>query len=197
MHARSSGQLQLSATDLSAFAVCRHRTGLDLAVALGLLERPRWSNPASETLIDPGRAHEQHSVDTLRSRGQRVVDVRDPQDHVAETMRPLAGGVAVVFPEDVRSERVDGMAGAWDPQEGHGIKVWEMLHYRRPPAQVAVRCGSAAGEVRCAGRSSEGTGEPAVHVVRGEEARRSSKVAQRFRTGGRGGAAGAAARALK
>ncbi|MCC6165027.1 MAG: hypothetical protein IT182_16900 [Acidobacteria bacterium] len=38
MRIESHGRPVASATDLSAFAACRHRTGLDLAMALGLLE---------------------------------------------------------------------------------------------------------------------------------------------------------------
>lgn len=47
MHVASHGRIVLSAADLSAFPACRGRTSLDLAVALGLLERPRWQRMPS------------------------------------------------------------------------------------------------------------------------------------------------------
>ena len=58
-----SGTLVLSPTDLSAFLGCRHRTGLDLAVAHGELEKPEWRDAMGEALRTRGLAHEQQYVD--------------------------------------------------------------------------------------------------------------------------------------
>ncbi len=70
-----SGSLVLSPTDLSGFLGCRHRLGLDLAVALGELERPEWRDVVGEALRARGLAHERHYVDWLRAEGLDIVDL--------------------------------------------------------------------------------------------------------------------------
>jgi len=69
------GQLILAPTDLSTFISCRHRTGLDLAVAHRVLARPVYEDPYAAILRRHGEAHEQQYVDTLRARGLSVVTV--------------------------------------------------------------------------------------------------------------------------
>ena len=46
--------LQLSASDLSHYLGCHHRTALDLSVALGLLKPPTWVDPALALLQEVG-----------------------------------------------------------------------------------------------------------------------------------------------
>lgn len=104
MHLASHGRPVVSASDLSAFAACRHRTGLDLAVAFGLLERPRWSNPASQALIDRGREHERAYVERLRAAGSTVRDLTDATDRVASTREALRSGIDVVVQGALESE---------------------------------------------------------------------------------------------
>ncbi len=104
MHVATHGRPVVSATDLSAFAACRHRTGLDLAVALGLLERPRWSNPASEALIERGREHERAYVERLRAGHKAVLDLTDAADRVASTRDALHRGVDVVVQGALESD---------------------------------------------------------------------------------------------
>ena len=41
----SEGILDLSPTDLSGFLACHHKTALDMAVARGLREAPKWNDP--------------------------------------------------------------------------------------------------------------------------------------------------------
>jgi predicted RecB family nuclease len=67
------GRLRLAPTDLSTFISCRHRTGLDLAVALGMLGKPIQENPYADILRRLGAEHEQRYVDQLRSSGLTVV----------------------------------------------------------------------------------------------------------------------------
>lgn len=67
--------LVLSPTDLSGFLTCRHRTGLDLAVASGALERPTYTDPFAATLQRLGEEHERRYVESLHARGLRVVDL--------------------------------------------------------------------------------------------------------------------------
>ena len=61
--------LDLSATDLSNFLSCRHRTALDMAEAVGLRHRPRYDDPLLDLLIQRGLDHERAYVDSLRGKG--------------------------------------------------------------------------------------------------------------------------------
>ena len=68
-------QLVLSPSDLANFLTCRHRAGLDLAAARGLMEKPRYEDPYAAMLRQHGDEHEQAYVDSLRRQGLSVVDV--------------------------------------------------------------------------------------------------------------------------
>jgi uncharacterized protein len=66
----------LSASDLSSFLSCRHRTALDMAEALGLRKRPYFGeDPLLQLLIERGLEHEAAYVNTLRAEGLSVVDL--------------------------------------------------------------------------------------------------------------------------
>ena len=67
--------LELSATDLSQFLSCRHRTGLDLFVAQGALAAPTWVDPVLAVLQERGLQHEQAYAQSLRSLGLNFVDL--------------------------------------------------------------------------------------------------------------------------
>ena len=62
---RLDGALVLSATDLSNFLGCRHRTALDMAVAYGERKRPHFEDPLLEVLglPAPPRTHARGTVD--------------------------------------------------------------------------------------------------------------------------------------
>jgi predicted RecB family nuclease len=68
---------QLSATDLSNHLSCRHLTELNRKVALGHLNRPHWTDPQLEILIQRGQDHEKAYVEFLKSKGLNVVDGRE------------------------------------------------------------------------------------------------------------------------
>ncbi|HTM34632.1 MAG TPA: TM0106 family RecB-like putative nuclease [Vicinamibacterales bacterium] len=70
-----NGQLLIAPTDLSTFISCRHRTGLDLAVAHGVLHRPVDDNSFAAILRHKGEEHERRYVDSLRARGLHVAVV--------------------------------------------------------------------------------------------------------------------------
>ena len=57
--------LILSATDLSSFLGCRHRTALDMAVAYGKRRRPYHDDPLLEVLWQRGLDHEKRYVASL------------------------------------------------------------------------------------------------------------------------------------
>ena len=53
------GTSLLSASDLANHLGCRHLTMLDMAVAKGELQPPRWRDPALEILQQRGFEHEE------------------------------------------------------------------------------------------------------------------------------------------
>ena len=61
--------LILSATDLSNFLSCRHRTALELGVAAGKFLRPEADDPRLEALFRRGLDHEAAYVDALTKAG--------------------------------------------------------------------------------------------------------------------------------
>lgn len=71
----SEGILDLSPTDLSGFLACHHKTALDMAVARGLREAPKWNDPAVAILQKRGQEHERRYAAELRSRGLTIVDL--------------------------------------------------------------------------------------------------------------------------
>ena len=63
------GIVELSASDLSQFLACRHRTALDLAVAHGHRPAPTSLDPALDVLQQRGLEHERRYVNSLRGEG--------------------------------------------------------------------------------------------------------------------------------
>jgi predicted RecB family nuclease len=87
MRSREAG-LSFSATDLSNFLACRHRTGLEMAAATGKLRKPKFEDPQLEALFARGLAHERAYVATLGS-GGRLVDLGEVKDHGQASARTL------------------------------------------------------------------------------------------------------------
>jgi len=80
--------IDLSATDLSNFLACRHRTGLDRAVAEGKLKAPTWVDPIVEALRDRGAHHERTYVDLLKAKGLgRFADARGSDQRALTLVR--------------------------------------------------------------------------------------------------------------
>ena len=102
---RRDNHFLLSATDLSSFLGCRHRTGLDMAVAAGELRRPSLDDPFLAALRQRGIEHEARHVEWLRAEGLRVVDLSDIEDREARFTRTeaaLAAGADVVVQAALR-----------------------------------------------------------------------------------------------
>jgi uncharacterized protein len=92
-------ELVLSATDLSNFLGCRHRTALDIEVAFGARQRPYVTDPLLEVLWERGREHERRYVEQLRRVCASVVDlteIGDPVEHVAATIDAMRLGVDAI-----------------------------------------------------------------------------------------------------
>jgi len=104
----AEGGLILSATDLSNFLGCRHRTALEMAVAYGTAERPRWHDPLLEILFQRGIEHERAYVESLRAEGRVVVDLAGADDldaATARTLETMRSGVEVIVQAAMREGR--------------------------------------------------------------------------------------------
>jgi predicted RecB family nuclease len=91
--------LRLSPSDLSGFLGCRHRTGLDLAVAAGSLKRPEWTDPMTEALRRRGAEHERAYVESLRTVRLGIVEIdqkQPPDGRVAQTLEAMRSGAEVI-----------------------------------------------------------------------------------------------------
>jgi predicted RecB family nuclease len=103
-------ELELSATDLSNFLGCRHRTGLDLSVAQGVGKKP-WvpTDPLLEILWARGLEHEARYVESLKASGRSITDLRqcdeDRDIHVAKTLDAMRAGADVIVQGALRDER--------------------------------------------------------------------------------------------
>lgn len=135
----NEGQLVLSPSDLSNFLSCRHRAGLDLAVAQKVLTRPAYSNPYAAILQKHGEAHEQAYVASIRSGGFTVVDARPDQNTTSDqssaiTIDAMRNGAHAIVQARLAHDRLAGYAdilyrverpsalGAWS-YEAHDTKL--------------------------------------------------------------------------
>ena len=95
----TTSDLRLSPSDLSAFLGCRHRTGLDLAVAAGSMKRPEWTDPMTEALRRRGAEHERAFAESLRRLGLGIVEIdqeQPPDARVAQTLEAMRSGAEVI-----------------------------------------------------------------------------------------------------
>jgi predicted RecB family nuclease len=81
--------LTLSATDLSNFLSCRHRTALEMAEADGKRHRPKFDDPLLEIMFNRGLEHEKAFVESLRTKSQHIVDLADVKEREAASARTL------------------------------------------------------------------------------------------------------------
>jgi predicted RecB family nuclease len=130
------GQLVLSPSDLANFLTCRHRAGLDLAVAHKQLERPAYSNPYAAILQKHGEEHEHAYVEALRRQGMSVVDVsaNGATSAIGATLSAMRTGVDVIVQARLESANFAGYAdilrrvekksdlGSWS-YEAHDTKL--------------------------------------------------------------------------
>ena len=111
----AAGAFLISPSDLSTFLSCRHKTGLDLAVAHTQLARPRNSNPYAAILQKHGEEHERGYVESLRARGLEVVDAKPtqetpPVESMRLTMAAMSAGVDVVVQARLAGDGIAGYA---------------------------------------------------------------------------------------
>ncbi len=94
-----NGRLSLTATDLSNFLNCRHRTALELSEAWGRRTRPIWFDPWRESLFARGLEHERSYVSSLRAAGKQLEDLSDitaRDEVVAATIDAMRAGAQVI-----------------------------------------------------------------------------------------------------
>ena len=104
---RLGPELTLSATDLSNFLGCRHRTALDMAVAHGARKRPYYNDPLVEILGQRGLEHERKYVEALRAEGRALVDLSELRgDELTEkTIEAIRAGADVIVQGALRDGR--------------------------------------------------------------------------------------------
>ena len=119
--------IEISASDLSHFLGCRHRTGLDIAVARRLLTAPSGVDPIVMLLQQRGLAHERSYADSLRDDGLKVIDLADRygDDALSTSVEAMRSGLDVILQPALRGgkwfgrpdilRRVEGSSnfGAW------------------------------------------------------------------------------------
>jgi predicted RecB family nuclease len=158
----SSDRIVLSATDLSNFLNCRHRTALELGEARGKMRRPQFHDPFLEALFARGLEHERQYVDTLEGAGRRIVnlaEITDRTEAVARTVNAMrAGDDAIVQgaledgnwygrPDVLLKSDVPSAFGAWAyevadtklARETHGGTILQLGLYCEMLARVQGR----------------------------------------------------------
>jgi predicted RecB family nuclease len=100
----------LSPTDLGNFLTCRHRAGLDLAVANGKVTRPTYDDPYAAMLREHGETHELAYVESLRTGGKCVVNLKDAKDDAEKTREAMRAGVDVIAQARLEGEAFAGYA---------------------------------------------------------------------------------------
>ena len=108
-------QLVLSPSDLSNFLTCRHRAGLDLAAARGVIEKPRYEDPYAAMLRQHGDEHEHDYVDLLRAGGLVIVSAKPDSDTKAEestrlTLEAMRSGAQVIVQARLEGDQIAGYA---------------------------------------------------------------------------------------
>jgi predicted RecB family nuclease len=102
----STSAAELSASDLSWFLGCRHRTALDMAAARGERTAPNWIDPVLALLRERGFDHERRFADSLRSSGLTVIDLASHtgDDAVNLSSDAMRAGADVILQPALRND---------------------------------------------------------------------------------------------
>jgi predicted RecB family nuclease len=97
----STGQIRLSASDLSNHLACRHLTTLDLEVARSERAEPDWAAPDLKVIQELGLRHEAAYLLHLQKQGVTVenlghIDRKEEARLLAETVALMQRGVEVI-----------------------------------------------------------------------------------------------------
>jgi uncharacterized protein len=110
---RVGDAIELSASDLVGHLNCRSLTSLDLAVANGVLARPKVWDPLADILRERGARHEAGYVAHLRASGLEitVIEGRGVDDSaVSETLRAMRTGAEIIVQAAFRADGWSGRA---------------------------------------------------------------------------------------
>src|ERR1700722_5393446 len=92
-------RLRLAATDLSNHLACHHLTALQLSVARGKREAPKWQAPDLKVIQELGDRHEQRYLELLQREGLSFVnlgEVKNEQYAIEQTVAAMARGLDVI-----------------------------------------------------------------------------------------------------
>jgi predicted RecB family nuclease len=164
---RRDGQLILSPSDLNAFLACPHLTALELAVALGELEKPFRVNLHADLIRRKGDEHEQRYLEQLRAKGRDVLEIdfedRDWERAAAATEDAIRQGADVVYQAALVHGGWRGLADFVERQtDGFYEVVDTKLARHAKPAHVLQLCFYTEQLARIQGRMPE-----RMHVVTG------------------------------
>jgi uncharacterized protein len=118
----SNAELSLSATDLSGFSECEHKTVLELAVAFGQLKRPGENEIERKMLEKRGFEHEARVLEHLRATHERVVTITMGPGEASRAEAVLATERAMAAGADVITQGVL-IAGQWFGRPDFLLKV--------------------------------------------------------------------------
>ena len=102
--------LRLSATDLANHLGCVHLSRLNLALAEGRAQKPKWRDPVAELLAERGEAHELAYLAHLRDEQRLDVVGIAEGGGVAATIAEMRAGAAVIYQAQLGNDRWFGRA---------------------------------------------------------------------------------------
>ena len=106
-------ELALSASDLVGHLNCAHLTALDLQVAKGALDRPKFYDPMLEVLQERGAQHEADYVEHLRSAGYEITAIDGKGIDAASvqaTVKAMLSGAQVIVQAALKGSPFGGRA---------------------------------------------------------------------------------------
>jgi predicted RecB family nuclease len=182
---RRDGRLLFSPTDLQGFLACAHLTQLELAAALGELNRPERENPQGDLIRRKGEEHEAAHLSSLHARGTDVAMIElgegewDLERAARETERAMRAGSQVVYQAVLLEGDWRGLADFLERvEEPSDLGSWSYevadakLARRSKPAHVLQLCFYTEQVARIQGRSPE-----RMHLILGSRERETLRPA--------------------
>src|SRR3954453_2338823 len=105
-------EIELSASDLSNYIACRHLTFLDLSVANGLLEHPKYRDPMLAVLQERGLEFEQAYLRSLKEKGFSISEPGSDDDSIGvqRTIKAMREGVDYIYQASLKKGVWQGKA---------------------------------------------------------------------------------------
>jgi uncharacterized protein len=172
------GALRFSPSDLGNFVACEHLTQLEVAAALGEIEKPHWSTAYGELLARKGDEHEAAFLASLRAEGHEVTEVhlgeeRNFEADAARTAEAMRSGAAYIYQAVLTLDGWRGIADFLERVErpsdlgSYSYEVLDTKLARRgKPAHALQLCFYSEAVARIQGRDPD-----AAHLVLGTNLR--------------------------